>query len=180
MSTILLIIVLVIAAVAIYAATRPGTFVVERSLAIKAPPERIFALINDFHQWTRWSPYEKLDPSLQRTYSGAESGRGAIYDWEGNGKAGKGRMEIAETQPPSRVSINLDFMKPFRATNKVDFTMVPEGAATRVAWTMQGNSPYMAKLMSLFMNMDNLIGKDFEQGLANLKVETERPELPTS
>lgn len=178
MTIFLLLVVLIIAAVAAYAATRPDSFRVERSLTIQAPPERIFTLINDFHQWRRWSPYEKLDPNLQRDYSGAKSGKGAVYVWEGNGKAGKGRMEIADTQSPSRVAINLDFIKPFRASNKVDFTMMPEGTATRVTWAMQGQSPYMAKLMGLFMNMDHLIGKDFEQGLANIKAETERSELP--
>jgi uncharacterized protein YndB with AHSA1/START domain len=173
MYTALLIILLVVAAVAIYAATRPNSFRVERSLLISASPERIFALINDFHAWTKWSPYENLDPNLQRSYSGAASGQGAAYAWQGNGKAGKGSMTIAQSQPPSHIAIDLDFIKPFRATNKVDFTIAPEGGAARVTWAMQGQWPYMAKLMGLFMNMDNLIGRDFEKGLANLKAETE-------
>lgn len=178
MSTILLLIVLLVAAVLIYAASKPGSFRIERSLSIKAPADRIFALIDDFHQWRRWSPWEKLDPALDRNYSGEEMGKGAVYDWEGNGKAGKGRMEIVEIQPPARISIKLDFMKPFKASNQVNFTLLPENGATTVTWTMQGNSPYMAKLMGLFMNMDKLVGRDFEQGLANLRTETERPELP--
>lgn len=179
MSTFLLIVLILfilVVGVAAFASTRPNRFRVERSLLIPAPAERIFALVNDFHQWTRWSPYEKLDPDLQRSYAGSLSGQGAVYDWEGNGKAGKGRMEIVDTQPPSHVAIKLDFIRPFRASNQVDFTLVPEGSATRVSWAMEGQSPYMAKLMGLFVDMDKLIGRDFEQGLANLRAETIRPD----
>ena len=162
-------VVVLIAGLLGFAATRPDTFRVQRATSIKAPPEKIFALINDFHSFGSWSPYEKLDPAMRRAHSGAANGKGAVYEWEGNNKAGKGRMEIAESSPPSRVTINLDFVKPFEAHNIVEFTLEPKGDATNVTWAMHGRSPYMSKVMSVFFNMDAMIGKDFEAGLANLK-----------
>ena len=157
------------AAVLIYAATKPDDFRVTRSLAIKAPPDKIFALINDLHGWGAWSPYEKRDPDMKRTFSGAPSGKGAVYEWDGNKNVGKGRMEIIDTAPPNKVVVKLDFLKPFEGHNTAEFTMVPQGDATNVTWGMYGPSPYVAKVMGTFMNMDKLIGKDFETGLANLK-----------
>ena len=168
-----LVVVVLIVAVLVYAATKPDTFRVRRATNIKAPPEKIFALINDYHHWVSWSPYEKLDPAMRRTYSGAASGTGAVYEWEGNSKAGKGRMEITDTAPPSKVVIKLDFVKPFEAHNIVEFTMEPTGASTNVTWDMHGPSPYLAKVMHVFFNMDRMIGKDFETGLANLKAVAE-------
>lgn len=168
------ILVVIIAAVLVLAATRPNDFVVSRSASIRAPAEAIFPLINDFKQWPRWSPFEKLDPNMQRTLSGADSGNGAVYAWEGNSKAGKGRMEITNSVPSSLVSLKLDFEKPFRANNTVDFTLSPSGDGTNVTWSMRGARPFIAKLMGLFMNFDALIGKDFEAGLDNLKHATER------
>ncbi|TPI45271.1 SRPBCC family protein [Mesorhizobium sp. B2-9-1] len=173
-ATILIILVVIIAAMLIYAATRPNDFVVTRSASIKAPAETIFPLINDFRRWPEWSPYEKLDPGMRRTLSGAESGKGAAYAWEGNSKAGKGRMEITNSVPSSLVSLKLDFEKPFRANNSVDFTLSPSGEGTTVTWAMRGARPFIAKLMGLFMNFDTLVGKDFEAGLGNLKRLTER------
>ena len=167
------VIVLLVVAVLIYAATKPDTFRVQRATRINAPPETIFALINDYHRWASWSPYEKLDPAMQRTYSGAASGTGAVYEWEGNSKAGKGRMEITDSLPPSQVVIKLDFVKPFEAHNLVQFTLQPTGASTDVTWAMQGPSPYLAKIMHVFINMDRMVGKDFEAGLANLKAVAE-------
>jgi len=171
---IVLVIVAAIAAVLIIAATRPDTFRIMRSATIQAPPERIFPLINDFHNWTRWSPWEKLDPALQRSYSGAASGKGAAYAWQGNNKVGQGRMEIVDAAPPSRVTIKLDFIKPFEAHNMVDFTLQPQGGATGVSWDMHGPLPLMARVMHMFMNMDRMVGKDFEKGLASLKAEAEK------
>ncbi|MFD1982112.1 SRPBCC family protein [Mesorhizobium newzealandense] len=168
-TTIAIVLLVLIATVLIYAATRADDFVVTRSASIKAPPEAIFPLINDFSRWPAWSPYEKLDPQMKRTLSGAESGKGAAYAWEGNAKAGKGRMEIVNSVPSSLVSLKLDFEKPFRANNSVDFTLTPSGDNTAVSWAMRGSRPFIAKLMGLFMNFDTLIGKDFEAGLANLK-----------
>lgn len=173
-TTILIILVVIIAAVLIYAATRPNDFVVTRSAGIKAPAEAIFPLINDFRRWPEWSPYEKLDPDVKRTLSGADSGKGAAYAWEGNSKAGKGRMEITGSAPSSLVSLKLDFEKPFRASNTVDFSLSPSGDGTTVTWAMRGARPFIAKLMGLFMNFDTLIGRDFEAGLDNLRRATER------
>ncbi|RUW76962.1 MAG: polyketide cyclase [Mesorhizobium sp.] len=172
-TTILIILVVIIAAVLVYAATRPNDFVVSRSASVKAPAEAIFPLINDFKRWPEWSPYEKLDPQMKRTLSGPEGGKGAAYGWESNGKAGVGRMEITNSVPSSLVSLKLDFEKPFRANNTVDFTLTLSGEATTVTWAMRGARPFIAKLMGLFMNFDTLIGKDFEVGLANLKRATE-------
>jgi Polyketide cyclase / dehydrase and lipid transport len=168
-----------IAAVLILAATKPDTFSVERAIDIKAAPDRIFPLINDFHQWVSWSPYEAKDPAMKRSYSGAESGKGAVYGWDGNSNVGSGRMEILETQIletalPSKILIKLDFFKPFEGHNTAEFTMLPQGDATHLAWVMRGPAPFISKLMQVFMNLDHMIGKDFEVGLANLKKLTEK------
>jgi uncharacterized protein YndB with AHSA1/START domain len=160
--------------VMLFASTRPDTFRVERSILIAAPAERIFPLIDDFRQWAAWSPYERLDPAMKRNYSGAASGRGAAYAWEGSGKVGAGRMEIAQSTPPSKVSMRLDFAKPFEAHNIADFTLEPQGGTTRVTWAMQGPSPFLSKVMQVFLDMDTMIGKDFEDGLANLKAVSEK------
>ncbi|WP_167480680.1 SRPBCC family protein [Mesorhizobium waimense] len=158
----------------LYAATRPNDFVVSRSAGIKAPADAIFPLINDFRRWPAWSPYEKLDPEMKRTLSGAEIGKGAAYAWQGNSKAGVGRMEITNSVPSSLVALKLDFEKPFRANNTVDFTLTPSGENTTVTWAMRGGRPFIAKLMGLFMNFDSLIGRDFEAGLLNLKRAVEK------
>jgi len=163
----------IIAAVLIYAATRPNDFVVSRSASIKASPEAIFPLINDFHRWPTWSPYEKLDPATRRTLSGAAEGKGSIYEWDSDSRAGRGRMEITDASPPSQVTIKLDFVKPFESHNTVNFTLRPQGESTNVTWAMQGPNPYIAKVMSIFVSMDSLVGKYFETGLANLKTLTE-------
>lgn len=172
--TIVIVVVVLIAGVLIFAATKPDTFRVERAASIKAPPEKIFAFINDFHRWGAWSPWEKKDPALKRTYGAATSGKGAVYAWEGNKDVGEGRMEIAESSPPSKVTIKLDFMKPFEAHNIVEFTLEPKGDATNVTWAMQGDTPYFAKIIHVFINMDSMVGKDFETGLANLKGAAEK------
>jgi uncharacterized protein YndB with AHSA1/START domain len=167
-----IVVVVAIVAVLAFAATRPDTFRVARSTVIKAPPEKIYALIEDFHKWRGWSPYENLDPVLTRTYGGPASGLGATYAWVGN-KAGTGRMEIVKVAAPTELNISLDFTKPFEAHHKAIFILVPEGDGTRVTWAMEGASPFMFKLMGLVFNMDKMIGKDFETGLANLKTEAE-------
>jgi carbon monoxide dehydrogenase subunit G len=168
---VIIIVLLVVAVVALlgFAATRPDTFRIQRSAAIKAPPEKIFAFINDLHSWVSWSPWENLDPALKRTYSGAANGPGAVYEWEGNKNVGKGRMEIAEMSPPSRITIKLDFLKPFEAHNTAEFTLEWQGDSTQITWAMHGRQPYMFKVMGLFFSMDKMIGKNFETGLANLK-----------
>jgi uncharacterized protein YndB with AHSA1/START domain len=169
-----LLIVALIAGVLIFATTKPDTFSVQRSATIKAPPEKIFAVLNDFHRWTEWSPWEKLDPAMKRTLGGAPSGKGATYAWEGNSKAGQGRMEIVESTPPGTVGIQLDFIKPFEGHNRTVFTLTPQGDATQVNWSMSGPTPFVSKLMQVFVSMDAMIGKDFEEGLANLKALTEK------
>ncbi|PPE75561.1 polyketide cyclase [Solimonas fluminis] len=175
---ILIVVAVAIAGLLVYAATQPDTFRVERTILVKAPPERIYPLIADFRQWTRWSPYEKLDPALKRTYSGAGSGMGAIYAWDGNKDIGAGRMEIDETTPPSRIRIKLDFFRPFEARNIAEFTMTPEGDATRLGWAMHGPANYLSKLMGTLFDMDQMIGKDFETGLGTLKSLAELPATP--
>ena len=163
-----------VAAILIYAATKPDDFRVARSLAIKAPADKIFPLINDLHGWNAWSPYEKRDPAMKRTFSGAERGKGAVYEWDGNNNVGKGRMEITDTSPPNKIVIKLDFIKPFEGHNVAEFTMAPQGDATTVTWAMYGPSRYITKLIGTLMNMDKMIGTDFEAGLTNLKALAEK------
>ncbi|HRC88316.1 MAG TPA: SRPBCC family protein [Thermoanaerobaculia bacterium] len=167
--------VVVIAAILAYAATRPDTFRVERSTTIPATPERVFGLVSDFHNWPSWSPWEKLDPAMKRSLSGAESGQGAVYAWEGNDKVGQGRMEILEATSPSKLRIQLDFLKPFESHNSTEFTFAPDGEGTRVTWAMTGNNNYIGKVMTLFFDMDKMVGKDFETGLQNLGAEAQKP-----
>jgi len=167
-------IVVLVAAVLVFAATRPDDFRVQRSTVVKAAPERILPLITDFHRWAEWSPYEKLDPAMKRIHAGAPSGVGAVYQWEGNSQAGAGRMEIKEVQPPSRVAIQLDFTKPVEGHNVAEFALEPRAGGTQVSWSMRGPSPYLMKLMGIFVNLDRMIGSDFETGLANLKAIAER------
>ena len=174
LAVIAVILVVAIVVVLVLAARKPAGFRIERATSIKAPPDKIFALINDFRNWRAWSPWERMDPNLRRSYGGAERGEGAVYEWEGNSKVGKGRMEIVEAPPPSRVAIKLDFLKPFEAHNTAEFTLVPRGDATEVTWAMHGPNLFIGKVMSVFMSMDRMIGKDFEAGLANLKTAAER------
>lgn len=162
-------IVAIVIVVLVIAATRPDTFRVERSVLIQAPPHRIFEQLNDFQRWRAWSPYEKLDPAMTREIDGAAQGVGATYRWDGNRKAGAGRMEIVEASPGSHLRIQLDFTRPMEAHNIAEFSIAPEGDASRVTWSMQGQQPYLGKLFGLVFNMDRMIGKDFEEGLQNLK-----------
>jgi uncharacterized protein YndB with AHSA1/START domain len=165
--------VVVMGAVVAYAATRPDHMRIQRQARIQAPAEKIFPLITDFHSWALWSPYEKLDPAMQRSFTGPASGKGAVYEWSSDGKAGAGRMEIADTASPSHVRINLDFTKPMRTSNIAEFTLEPDGDATEVRWSMDGPAPLVARVMGTFVDLDKMIGRDFETGLANLKAATE-------
>ncbi len=170
-----IVIAVLIAAVLLFAATRPDTFTVKRAASIKAPPEKVFALINDFSRWNAWSPWEKKDPAMKRNFSATTRGKGARYGWEGDKHVGQGSMEIAESVPSSRVTIRLDFVKPFEAHNTVEFALESRGdATTNVVWSMHGGMPFLSKLMSVFVDMDRMIGKDFEEGLANLKAVAEK------
>ena len=153
-----------------------STYTVERSATIAAEPQQIYERIADFHQWMAWSPWEDLDPNQQRTFSGADSGPGAKYAWSGNRKAGRGRMEITTAQQPTEVGIALEFEKPFKSANTIDFFLTEEGPnATRVRWAMVGPKTLATKVMGLFTSMDKMIGPDFEKGLARLKDAVEAP-----
>ena len=169
MMIILVVIVAAIAALLIYAATRPDTFTVSRSMAISAGPEKIFPILNDFTAWPSWSPYEKMDPAMQRTLGTITKGKGATYAWEGNGKVGAGNMELTASNPSSLIAIDLNMLKPMKANNKVTFTLTPNGSETTVTWAMQGNPPFAAKLLGVVMNMDKMVGGQFDEGLGNLK-----------
>lgn len=166
--------VLVITVLLLYAATKPDTFRVQRSIGIKAPPERIFQHINDLTKWSAWSPWEKMDPAMKKTASGAPLGKGAVYEWEGNNQVGKGRMEILESMSPSKILIKLDFLKPFAAHNQAEFTLTAQDSSTTVAWAMYGPQPYIAKVMGIFFNCEKMVGPQFESGLANLRTLAEK------
>jgi uncharacterized protein YndB with AHSA1/START domain len=174
LKTMAIVVVVLIAGVLLYAATKPDTFRIQRAASINAPPEKVFALINDFNQWGAWSPWEKKDPAMKRMIGPATSGRGAVYEWEGDKNVGQGRMQIVESVPPSEVAIALDFVKPFEAHNIVEFTLEPTGDSTNVTWAMWGDTPYFGKILHVFINMDRMVGKDFEAGLANLKAAAEK------
>lgn len=171
---VLAVLVFAVAGVLLYAATKPDTFQVQRRTTISAPPEKVFALIEDFRRWREWSPWEKLDPAMARLYTGAERGVGAVYDWRGNKDVGEGRMEITEAAAPGKLLIKLDFIEPFPANNMAEFVLVPKDGGTEVTWTMRGPSPYLTKLMDTVVGMDRMVGGDFETGLANLKAAAER------
>ncbi len=168
------VVVVIVAGLLVYATTKPDSFAVKRTTAIKAPADRIFALINDLHGWSAWSPYEKKDPGMKRSFSGANQGKGAVYEWDGNKNVGSGRMEIVEANPPRKIVIKLDFLKPFEGHNTAEFTLDPQGDSTSVTWAMHGPSTYIFKVMGIFMNMDRMIGDDFAAGLANLKAVAEK------
>jgi hypothetical protein len=157
---------------------QPATFHVERSITMAAPPEAAFAQVNDLHAWGAWSPWEKLDPAMKRTYEGATAGVGAKYAWVGNEDVGEGRMTVEKSDPGKLVGIKLEFLKPFEATNSATFTFerTPEGNKT--TWSMDGNNNFISKAMGLVMDMDKMIGPDFERGLASLKIAAEADAKP--
>jgi len=168
------ILVLAVGGVLAYAATQPDDFRIARSTTIQAPPEKIYPLMSDFRRGMEWSPYEKKDPDMKRRFSGAQSGKGAIYDFEGNGDVGAGRLEITEASPPSKVVLRLDMIKPFQGSNIIEYSILPKGNASEVTWAMHGQQPLLAKAICLFFNMDKMVGADFEQGLASLKAIAEK------
>ena len=164
----------IVAGVLVYAWTRPDSFRIERTILVDAPPEASYALVQDLHRWTEWSPWEGVDPGMKRTYAGPASGVGASYGWEGNSKVGSGRMEITEAAPGAKLVLKLDFFTPMEAHNTAEFTFVREGGGTRVTWAMFGPSPFLSKLIGLVFNMDRMVGGMFEKGLASLKDRCER------
>jgi uncharacterized protein YndB with AHSA1/START domain len=163
-----------IAVIPILAARKPDTFRVERVININAPADKVFPLINDFHRWTKWSPYEGKDPAMKRSYGGAPNGVGAVYGWEGNNNVGSGRMETLQSAAPSKIVIKLDFHRPFEGHNTAAFTMLPQGDSTMLSWLMYGPAPFKSKLMQVFLDLDRMVGRDFEAGLVNLKQRAER------
>jgi len=169
LTTIAIVVALLITGVLVAAATKPDIFRVERAVSIQASPDRVFALINDFSRWAGWSPWAHKDPAMKSTFGTITSGKGATYAWDGNKDVGQGSMEITDVVPPSQISINLDFLKPFAAHNTVTFTLQPQGGTTTVTWVMTGPVPWFAKIIHVFINMDRMVGRDFEAGLASLK-----------
>jgi uncharacterized protein YndB with AHSA1/START domain len=157
-----------------FVATRPAAFRIQRTATINAPPDAVFNNINDSHRWKEWSPWEKLDPNLQREYAGSESGKGAIYRWSGNSNAGEGMMTITDSVPNRRVVVDLRFTRPFKAENTGEFNLEPAGTGTKVTWSMSGTNNFVLKAFSIFKSMDDLVGKDFETGLAALGAVSER------
>ena len=165
--------VVLVVAVLMFSATRPGTFSVERRIVIQAPAAKIQPLIADFHRWAEWSPWEKLDPGMKRTFGGAPAGVGATYAWQGNKDVGSGRMEV-KAAAPDKVSIQLDFIEPFEGHNMTDFVLTPKDGGTEVRWVMSGPATFVTKLMGVFVSMDAMVGPDFERGLAQMKVAAEK------
>ncbi len=173
LKSIALIVVLAVAALALYATTRPDTFAVQRSTLIQAKADKLFPLINDLHQYNTWNPYAKKDPAMRIDYRGPASGPGAAFDFSGNKDAGKGSVEVTGGQAPTRVDMVLHMIEPFEGRNQITFTLTPQGEATQVTWAMHGPSPYISKLIGIFIDMDHMIGRDFEAGLAQLKAVAE-------
>jgi uncharacterized protein YndB with AHSA1/START domain len=163
---------LVLGGLAAYIAMQPSEFLIVRSRTLAAPPEVVFAYVSDFHRWTEWSPWEKRDPALRREYSGAEAGEGAVYHWVGNEEVGAGRMTIMNAEPPHAVTIRLEFLKPFPAVNTAQFDILKGGLGTEVTWSMTGRNGFVSKAFALVMDVDKLVGRDFEQGLADLDTVT--------
>lgn len=173
LKAILIVLLAIVAALAGYAALRPDHFRVERHIIIQAPPETVFALIDTLRYWQDWSPWERKDPAMTRTLSGPESGVGAAYAWKGNSEVGEGRMVIVESVPHTRIRLKLDFVRPFKAQNTAEFVLSPAEQGTRVTWSLSGPSPFLSRLIGIFIDTDKMIGADFEAGLAALKLQAE-------
>ncbi len=159
----------------IVVALQPADFRIERTARLSAPPQVVFAQINDFHNWDAWSPWAKLDPAVKNTFEGPSSGQDAIFSWSGNSEVGEGRMTIIESRPNDLIRIKLEFMRPFAATNEAEFHLKPDGDKTAVTWSMTGRHNFLMKGFGLFMNMDKMLGGYFEKGLASLRAVTEKP-----
>ena len=161
--------VVIVVVFAVIVALQPSEFRIARMATISAPAPAVFAQVNDFHNWQAWSPWAKRDPAMKQTYEGAAAGTGAIYTWSGNNDVGEGRMTLTESRPSDLIRIKLEFTKPFAATNSTEFAFKPEGNQTAVTWSMAGTNNFMAKAFGLIMNMDKMVGGDFEKGLAQMK-----------
>lgn len=165
----LLILAGLIALLVIVIFTRPAAYRVTRTTTISAPPDRVFALLNDYHKWADWSPWAKLDPNMKTSYEGPDSSAGAVYRWAGNDDVGEGRMTTLESRPPEYMKIKLEFLKPFESNSVTEFNLRPEGPGTHVSWDMTGEADFMTKAFTLFSSMDSMVGPDFEKGLSQLK-----------
>ena len=174
MTLIILVLALAIVVVALLAARKPDNFRMERKIIINAPAEKIFAVFNDFHESKNWSPWEPIDPNIKLTFSGAEKGVGAVYNWDGNRDVGSGRQEIISVEPGRRVTIKINFYKPFKAENTVEFTMLPKDGGTETSWAMFGPQPFMGKVVSMFMDCEKMMNDQFDKGLANVKAYVEK------
>lgn len=170
---ILAVVAVLVVVLVVVIAMRPSHFRIVRTATIAAPPEAVFEQVNDFRNWQAWSPWEKKDPAMRRTYEGPPAGRGAVYAWAGNKEVGEGRMTLTESRTAELVRIRLDFLKPFAATHETEFTFEPRGEQTHVTWAMTGRNAFAAKAFCMFMDMDKMVGGDFEQGLAAMKTVTE-------
>jgi uncharacterized protein YndB with AHSA1/START domain len=166
---ILIALVVIVVVLVVIVALQPSEFRVTRSITISAPPAAVFAQVNDFHKWEAWNPWGKIDPAMKQTYEGAPAGPGAIYTWSGNNEVGEGHMTITDSRPNELIRVKLEFFKPFAATNTAEFTLKPEGNQTVVTWSMFGEKNFMAKAVHLVINMDKMIGGQFEKGLADMK-----------
>ncbi|MDX6499795.1 MAG: hypothetical protein QOG23_3055 [Blastocatellia bacterium] len=175
---ILLGLVVIVVILLVVIALQSSTYHVERTATINAPASVVFAQVNDFHKWNAWSPWAKLDPSMKQTFEGAPAGNGALYTWAGNNQVGEGRMLITESHPSDLVKIKLDFLRPFAASSNTVFTFKPEGNQTKVTWAMDGDKNFIAKAFHLFMNIDKMVGSDFEKGLAQMKSVAESAPKP--
>jgi uncharacterized protein YndB with AHSA1/START domain len=169
----LIVVSVIIVAFVVIVALQPSTFRVARSATVSAPPEAVFAQVNDFHKWEAWNPWGKIDPAMKQSYEGAPAGTGAVYSWAGNKEVGEGRMTITESRPSDLIRVKLEFFEPFAATSMAEFTFKPEDNQTAVTWSMSGENNFMAKAIHLFMDMDKMIGDQFEKGLADMKAAAE-------
>ncbi len=176
----LLAVVVVLAVFTVFVATRPSSYRVSRAQAIAAPPSSVYALVADFHQWEKWSPWAKLDPAMKTTYAGPVAAAGSSYAWIGNDKVGEGTMTILEAKPGERVRIRLEFIKPFASTNSTEFEFAPKTGGTQTTWTMVGQNGFVGKAFSVFMDMDKMIGNDFDKGLSQLKAVAEAERVPAA
>lgn len=173
LKTVGIILLCLLGALLLMASRQPESFAIERVVVIAAPADSIYPKIADLHQWTTWSPYEKLDPHMKKVFNGTPGAAGASYYWSGNSKAGEGTITVRELMPPSKVTMQLDMLKPIEGHNVVEFNLEPAEGGTRVTWAMRGPNSSLSKVVGVFMNMDTMIGKDFEAGLATLKTQVE-------
>ena len=173
MKKLLIVVLVLILACVAFVAGRPGRYHIERTVAVAAPPHAVYAELQDFHRWTAWSPWEGLDPKLQRRYSGADTGVGAVYEWQGDDKVGEGRMTITESRPHEFIRFKLEFVKPFASTCTTEFSFRPQGDQTLISWTMMGKNNFLSKAMGLCMNCDKIVGGQFDQGLVSMKTVAE-------